>query len=189
MFIILKHDHITNKKEVLTIIYSDKADTWVRYYLNDQKTQLEDFYKKHEDKYKKSGMSVKYIIEENDKTLTKEETYVEKGYIYNNNIIKYIPIISLEMYEYNAKCLEINKNYTDSRMWENLNKEINHRVLKTMDKDSLYQVFMTVDNNLKLKDAWSTNDYINILNDILKGFKKEMYSSIAKKLKRYKLSY
>jgi hypothetical protein len=187
MFIILKHDHITNKKEVLTVIYSEKADTWVKYYLNDQKSQLENCDKKEDDK--KGKLTIKYVIEENEKTLTREEIYIEKGYLYDNTIIKKFPIISLEMYEYNAKCLEINKNYTDSRMWENLNKEINHRVLKSMDKDSLYQVFITIDNNLKLKDAWSTNDYINILNDILKGFKKEMYSSIAKKLKRYRLSH
>ena len=57
-----------------------------------------------------------------------------------------------------------------------------------MDKDSLYQVFIELDKNMKLKQNWTSNDFINILNELLKNFRKQLYSSVAKKLRRYKSS-
>ena len=42
-----------------------------------------------------------------------------------------------------------------------------------MDKDSLYQVFIELDKNMKLKENWTNNDFINILNELLKNFRKQ----------------
>ena len=121
-------------------------------------------------------------------SIIKKEELIERGYVFNSKKTKETQIITLEVLEYNPRSLEINKSKSDCKLWENLNREINHRVLKNMDKDSLYQVFIELDKNMKLKENWTNNDFINILNELLKNFRKQLYSSVAKKLKRYKPS-
>jgi hypothetical protein len=177
MFIILKNDR-DNIKSVVNIIYGDNVENFINTYLNDELEYLNSM-----NTNENENEIIEYDIVNNSIQMTK--SMKNKGYLYNTYTKNTTIIISIEVIEYNPKFIEIPKKQ-NSVLWENLNSEINHRILKNMDKDSLYQIFETLDNNLKIKDKWSSNDFINILNDILKHFKKEYYSSIAKKLNRYK---
>jgi hypothetical protein len=176
MFIILKNDLLKKEKSVANIIYGDKYESYVNNLLQDSL----EFYENDD--------NVTYSIDKETNSINKAEKIVEKGYLYNNTTTKESPVLTYEVLEYNPKHLEYNKTSSDGRLWENLNREINHRVLRNMDKDSLYQVFVALDKNMKLKTNWTNLDYINILNELLKNFRKELYSSIAKKLKRYRAS-
>jgi hypothetical protein len=174
MFIIVKNDLIKKQKEVVNIIYGDKYNSWVKEYLSDM---LESY-----------TNSINYTINDENMSIIKTESIIEKGYLYNNKTTCETVVMFLDVLEYNPKLLEFNKSSSDGRLWENLNYEINHRVLKKLDKDSLYQIFVELDKNMKLKSKWTSVDYINVLNELLKNFKKELYSSVAKKLKRFRSS-
>lgn len=181
MFIIIKNDLIKSKKEVANIIYGDTYETWTSNYLTEIISDIII-------EISSSDNKTSYHKDDQLLSIIKKEEIIEKGYIFNNKSVKETPIISLEVLEYNPRALEFNKTNSECKLWENLNSEINQRVLKNMDKDSLYQVFMELDKNMKLKHNWTTNDFINILNELLKNFRKQFYSSVAKKLRRYKSS-
>lgn len=176
MFIIIKNDLIKKQKDVINIIYGDKHNIWINDYLSD----ILDSYT--------NSATVQYKINNEDMSIIKIESIIEKGYLYNNKMSRETTVMFLDVLEYNPKLLDFNKSSSDGRLWENLNYEINHRVLKKLDKDSLYQLFVELDKNMKLKSNWTSADYINILNELLKNFKKELYSSVAKKLKRFRYS-
>lgn len=172
MYIILKHDHIEDNKKIISILYDYQYEKFIQSYLLNEISNLEH-----------TNPSVSWIIENN--SLIKKENMINKGYLYNNKIEKQTKILTLEVYSYDANNIEKNHEIKKNKLWENINTEINNRVLKSMDKTELYQVFIKLNENLQLKQNWSNYEYINLLNDLLKNFKKELYSSIAKKLKRF----
>lgn len=170
MYIILKHDHIEDNKKVIDILHDYQYEKYIQSYLLNQIPDLQD-------------NSVSWSIE--NYSLIKKKNMINKGYLYNNKIEKQTKILTLEVYSYDANNIEKNYEIKKNKLWENINTEINNRVLKSMDKTELYQVFIKINENLQLKQNWSNYEYINLLNDLLKNFKKELYSSIAKKLKRF----
>lgn len=170
MYIILKHDHIEDNKKVIDILHDYQYEKYIQSYLLNQIPDLQD-------------NSVSWLVE--NYSLIKKENTINKGYLYNNKIEKQTKILTLEVYSYDANNIEKNYEIKKNKLWENINTEINNRVLKSMDKTELYQVFIKINENLQLKQNWSNYEYINLLNDLLKNFKKELYSSIAKKLKRF----
>ena len=185
MFIIIKHDLTQSKKEVANIIYGDSYEAWATGYLTDTLSEISDT---PNTPGTPDTPGISYYTDIQLLSIIKKENILEKGYIFNNKTVKETPIITLEVLEYNPRSLDFNKTHSECKLWENLNNEINHRVLKNMDKDSLYQVFIELDKNMKLKQNWTSNDFINILNELLKNFRKQLYSSVAKKLRRYKSS-
>ena len=74
-------------------------------------------------------------------------------------------------------------SYTD--LFMNINEEIQKRYLKSMDKDSLHQLISQINQIVYTKENWTNKEYLNFFNEILQNFKKESYSSIAKKLQRF----
>ena len=194
MFIIIKHDLTQSKKEVANIIYGDSYEAWATGYLTDTLSEMSDTPNTPNTPDTPNTPNtpdtpgISYYTDIQLLSIIKKENIIEKGYIFNNKTVKETPIITLEVLEYNPRSLDFNKTKSECKLWENLNSEINHRVLKNMDKDSLYQVFIELDKNMKLKQNWTSNDFINILNELLKNFRKQLYSSVAKKLRRYKSS-
>ena len=181
MYILLKCDHLNNTKNVISIIYTDKCDEWIQMYLNEQIEVLKEI--KSEDS---QVSEVYYSIENN--SLIKNETFIRNGYLYNNKINKSKKICTIEYYAYNPKNIETIHGNTDIKLWQDINAEINLRVLKSMDKESLYQMFVEINKNIGLKDKWTNTEYTYLLNDLLKNFKKDLYSTIVKKMKRYKIT-
>lgn len=182
MYIILKTDYLLDKKDIVNVMYDFQYDKWMKMYLNSEKSFLDTNEKSDE------NSKVEYII--NGYTLIKKESTINKGYLYDKKTEKQTELLSLEVYTFDAN--EVTSNHlseNNTRLWENINSEINKRILKTMDKESLNQVFVKVNDNIKLKERWSNYEYTNMLNELLKNFKKELYSSVAKKLKRYKRSH
>ena len=175
MFVILKNDYIKNNKSIINIMYGDKYDSWINIFLDYELNDLNE---------SNINETISYMIEDNNIVML--EKTIKTGYLYNTESMKKKVIVTIEAIEYDTcglSCYEIQNN----KLFKEINSEINNRVLKSLDKESLYQVFNTLNKNLTIKKKWTSDDFVNILNDILKNFKKELYSSIAKKLNRYRM--
>ena len=114
--------------------------------------------------------------------LIKRTKAIKKGYVYNSSE-KVVKII------YSIKIVECNSNkiifLENSDHFNNINREINNRVLKNLDKESLYQVLQKIQIGICTKKQWNSTEYNSLISEIIKTFKKDMYSSIAKKMKRF----
>jgi hypothetical protein len=184
MYIIIKT--IENKDQVLNILYgtdSTPVSAWVLEYLEQQVQSLK--MTPYQENIKYISYSVKNIDGFNFELL-KSYKKVNKGYVYNSSE-KITEILQ------KIKILEYNENHVDSLhsvqfgtdMWSNLNEEINNRVLKQLDKESFYQIFQKIQNSIKRKRTWTNIEFTALVIDVVKDFKKELYSSIAKRMKRF----
>jgi len=72
-----------------------------------------------------------------------------------------------------------------SALWTDINEEANNRVLRSLDKDSLLQFHEKLMVNLHSKSQWTRKEYVALVSEVLKQFKKESYSSVVQKLQRY----
>lgn len=176
MFIILEKDPQQNTQNVLGLIYGDDynlASQWtIDYISNDIKSRLYCPFEKY-------VKTIEYITNHNQNSfeLIKRVTRVKRGYVYNTNEKESSLVYKIQILEFNN---EITQTST-SHLYQNLNMQINKRVLQTLDAKSLIQVIDTLGEIIATREP----EYTNILTDILKTFKKDFYSSIAKRLKRY----
>lgn len=178
MYVIVKRED--NTSEIVNMLYNkDSVLPWINEYINDYivlnlQENIEN-----------------YNIKQDERTtfLYKKESIIKKGYFINENKTIEKLIYSIELLEYNCKNVpEFNiKNTPSINLWENINDEINNRVLKNMDKESLYQFIVLLKTNINLKNKWTSNEFTNLTNEYLKSFRKELYSSVAKRMKRRKL--
>lgn len=169
MYIVLKRQDDTNK--IVAMMYNK---SYAEFVIKDAFSEIIE-----------SNPLCTYEIK-NEDTLVKKETVQKKGYLYNEKVVKDIVVCSFEILEYDCKNTPVSvfKQSSGINLWENINDEINNRVLRTMDRDSLYQYIKILKTNINLKSNWTSNEYIHLSNEYLKTFKKELYSSIAKKMKR-----
>ena len=70
-------------------------------------------------------------------------------------------------------------------LWNGINSEITHRVMRQVDQDSLYRINLNFEAAIKTKDNWNSTELIMMRNEITKNYKKELYSSIVKKMKKF----
>lgn len=184
MFIVLKKDN--EKDEVLNIFYGQyehmtSIRSWIKEYIEDDiKTRKQNI----SDQEKKQFKEIIYEIDDDSQSfkLIKRTKAIKKGYVYNSSE-KVVKII------YSIKIVECNSNkiifLENSDHFNNINREINNRVLKNLDKESLYQVLQKIQIGICTKKQWNSTEYNSLISEIIKTFKKDMYSSIAKKMKRF----
>jgi len=187
MYIIIKTCDVSHTKdEVLNILYgtdSTPVSTWVLEYLNQQIESLKIC--PIEKNIKNISYTVKNINGFNFE-LCKNYKKVNKGYVYNSSEKSTDIIQKIKVLEYNETHHEaLHSVQFGSDMWANLNEEINNRVLKQLDKDTFYQVFQKIQNTIKKKHQWTHTEFTALVVDVIKDFKKELYSSIAKRMKRF----
>jgi hypothetical protein len=70
-------------------------------------------------------------------------------------------------------------------MWKSVNVEINNRILKSLDKDSILTIFNVVQDKIHSKNNWNKTEFISVVSDTLKEYKGAVYKSISKRLKRF----
>lgn len=181
MFIILqKIPGISDK--VLNVIYGEEdayAKKWISEYLISQIDSLAMCPAFTCQKY------VSYVVESKecgDMALVKKYKKVHKGYIYNTSKLVSEELMKIAILEFDGdnilfqveKCLDYE-----------ITNEINKRVIKQLDKESLCQVFSRVHNRVETKKHWNSYEFTGLVSEVIKNFKKELYSSIVKKLKRF----
>jgi hypothetical protein len=180
MYIILKiiKDEV---KEVLNIVYGDDinlAYTWVTDTLSNE-------IKEYTNTKKEDEHDIKYIVEfDNNVTYILKKIYkrLREGYVYNSYSKKEIELYKIRIIKFTGESTML---CTKSILYNNLNTEINNRVIYSLDKESMYQIFRKVQNVITTKSSWNYTEYNTILTEVLKTFKKDFYSSIAKRAKKY----
>ncbi len=188
MYIIIKC--FGNKEEILNIIYKDE------FYIH-------AYIKNYIDNYIKNNKDNEFIIENVDNVyvLKSKNIKSKKGYIYNTQKTSICELFSIKFLEYTHSGEPINEDLNlfpeiIPRLEEeykkmlkidqyDLNFEIIKRIVKKLDATTLNQIFLDILDNIHLKDNWTKKEIINMFSDVLKDFKKELYSSIVKKLNRY----
>lgn len=180
MYIILKRNDDVD--EIINVVYGNDETivrNWIRDYINDD---IES---------RKGGPlpeNVKSIVyETNDGRssfeLIQRTKYINKGYIYNSSEKKTEILYTITQLEYNTN--NVLTGLTADNTWANINNEINNRVLKQLDKESLYQTIVKLQQGINTKNVWNKTEFTSLLSDITKNFRKDLYSSIAKRMKRF----
>lgn len=172
MFIIIKTDLLSHEEEIIDVIYGEEYDYAVNIiekYYNDLIVNL------------KNDTKFEYIVEikNTDFFLIKKYTNVTKGYIYNKSSLKLESISSIKIKEFNENKMRINLN--KSQLWANINSEINKRIIKNMDKESLYQFRNKFNDIINTNNTWTNTSLVMLENKLVKEFKKELFTSIVKK--------
>jgi len=170
---------VQDDDKIINVLFEndiDKVEEYIKKYLKDKIKSLciED-------------VSSIYTInsKEREFQIIKEFTKVRKGYVYNSHSQVSEVVLCIKYYSDNGCDSLINMDNCISNLTNDLNGEINKRVLRQLDKDSLYQVFVRVMNCIKTKDSFTKQEFTMIISEIVHNFKKDLYSTIAKRMRRY----
>ena len=89
---------------------------------------------------------------------------------------------------YKIYILEFNECSTpalNNEKWSDINNEINNRVLKQLDQNSLYQIIIELESKIRTKSTWNRTEYVGLVSETIQKFKKSLYSTVAKRMKRF----
>jgi hypothetical protein len=178
MFVILL-DQKEEAKQILNVIYTTNESIvrkWVMDYVQKVVSTLSE-------STCGNNKTLNVIEDKHSCMIDVTSDTTKKGYLYNTTKTKKERLLELSWYEYDNKneTIEIN----DDSLSLSLNEEINNRVLKQLDKESLYQLIIRVQQRLKHQEKWSYIEYTNLMSEMVSDFKKELYSNVAKKMKRF----
>ena len=188
MYIVLKTAPSDND-EIVNVFYCEDLTVirnWVRQYIETDIKSLEFC------PVTQGLKNITYELNDACKNIELIRKYkrVSKGYIYNSSerivdVIYSISILEFDSDKCNDKCNDkCVTGLVSSNNWENFNNEINKHVLRQLDKQSLFQVIMKLQQRINTKTHWNKTEYIGLVTETVKNFKKHLYSSITKKMKR-----
>lgn len=177
MYIVLKKQD--NSDNVINMFYNREIGIkWMNDYINEFKNNI------NTDENNTGDYVIK--VDDNCVNLVKIEQFIKKGFFTNEKRKTETNICEIHLLEFDCKDVPVyNFELTENiKLWENINNEINNRVIKKMDQDSLYQYIIMLKTNINLKREWTSNEYMHLSNEYLKTFRKELYSNVAKKMRR-----
>lgn len=185
MQIILKKDLKSDSEEVLNVFYGENdsfIENWINVYLEQE---MESLKMSPLDKNVKPD-SMNFFVEIKDGVyyLVKTFKVILKGYIYNSS-----EKVSEKLFS--VRCLQFDniqpmlEKVESQPLWNGINSEIYNRVLKQVDRDSLYKINMNFDAAVKTKETWTSTELVMLKTEITKNYKKELYSSVVKKMKKF----
>jgi len=184
MFIIVKHNnHFPSENdEVLNIFYTvdlTHIRDWIKEYINQDIISYS---------YSPIEEDLKYLTYElNDGEhnfqLLKKYKRISRGYIYNSSERITDVLYSISILEFDSE--KKTTPLQGSHMWKSVNVEINNRILKSLDKDSILTIFNVVQDKIHSKNNWNKTEFISVVSDTLKEYKGAVYKSISKRLKQF----
>jgi hypothetical protein len=182
MFVLLRED--SQGKQVINVLFGDdvgRIRKWIEDYLQSEINSYAYM------PLKKDTRNVSYSYTcngEDTYKLIKSYKQIHKGYVYNTSDKVQEVIYTIKFLEYQTKdCMSRAENGT--LLWNDINAEINNRVLKQLDKESLYQVMTEVHDRISFRGFWDKSEYTHMVTEVLKDFKKESYSTVVKRMKRF----
>lgn len=173
MKIVVKTNLISNIQEVINIFYAENQkyiEEWIHNYLNNCKVD-----------------EIESEIE-NDGTifhLIKKQKVLSNGYLYNTSKILSEKMYSVKILDFECNLPIYPCEGPTNVLWNGINNEINHKIMRQIDHESLYQLNIKFDNALKTKNTWNTTEIIMLQNEITRCHEKQLYSSIIKKIKKF----
>jgi hypothetical protein len=173
MFIVLE----VESDKIISPFFDDmqKVSEWMENHITALKIDMENA-------EKKENVTFNILSIDNEMMLIKNETITHQGYLYNTYEQKQGTILTFKVVHHNPKLTDT-QNVTD--LFMNINEEIQKRYLKNMDKACLQQLLTQINKIVYAKEKWTNKEYLECFNEILQNFKKEPYSSVAKKLQRF----
>lgn len=185
MQIIIKKDLLSNTEEVVNVFYGEN-DTYIENWINAYFDQEIDGLKMSPCEGDIKPDSLDYFVEIKDNIyyLIKKYKMVLKGYIYNSSEKVSQTLFSIRCLYYNNIDSLLNKVQSQP-LWNGINSEVTHRVMRQVDKDTLYQINMKFEGAIKTRENWSSTELVMLQNEITRTHKKELYSSIVKKMKKF----
>lgn len=179
MKIVVKTNLISNIQEVINIFYAENQkymEEWIHNYLNNCK--VDEIENEIESEIENDG-TIFYLI--------KKQKVLSNGYLYNTSKILSEKMYSVKIldFECNLPCNIDNVPTSTNVLWNGINNEINHKIMRQIDHESLYQLNIKFDNALKTKNTWNTTEIIMLQNEITRCHEKQLYSSIVKKIKKF----
>lgn len=185
MQIIIKKNLLSNLEEVVNIFYGEN-DTYIKNWINSYFEQEIEGLRMtpYEENIKPDSLDYFVEIENDTYYLIKKYKMILKGYIYNSSEKVSQKIFSLRILSYNNIDPLLN-SIQNQPLWNDINSEVTHRVMKHIDKDTLYQINMKFEGAIKTKNIWTSTELVMLQNEITKNHKKVLYSSIVKKMKRF----
>jgi hypothetical protein len=183
MQIIIKTDLLSNSEEVINIFYGEN-DNYIENWITTYFDQEIDALKMTNLNINSEDLDFFVEIRDNIYYLIKKYKVILKGYIYNSSEKISNNMFSIRCLSYNNIDPLLNKIQTQS-LWNGINSEVTHRVMKQVDKDTLYQINMKFESAIKTRDTWNSTELVMLQNEITRTHKKELYSSIVKKMKKF----
>jgi len=182
MFIILKCYSDNTCDDIINIFYGQDVipiNNWVNEFLLDEvfKSSIEST------KYIKDISYHLTMDEQGNHCMNKKYRKINKGYVYNTS--EYITDILFKVKILYFDGNNISSDFNISELQQKITEEINNRVLNNLDKPSLNQVFEKLQNHINTKHNWNSSEFSIMVSEVIKNFKKDLYSSVAKKMKRF----
>lgn len=118
-------------------------------------------------------------------TVSKKVKKIHLGYLFNRSEETTEELYQVKVLTFDETQFIQGITCENSLLWKDLNHSINNKVMKQLDQNSLYQVFLKMSASIQTKVAWTATELVELQNKILVDFKKDLYSSIARKLKRF----
>jgi hypothetical protein len=185
MQIIIKQDLISNTENVLNIFYGENdtyIENWINLYFDQEIERLN--MTPCEGNIKSDSLDYFVEIEDNKYYLVKKYKLILKGYIYNSAEKVSEKLFSIRCLSYD-NINPLLSTVESQSLWNGINSEITHRVMKQVDKDTLYQINMKFEAAVKTKETWNSTELVMLQNEVTRTHKKELYSSIVKKMKKF----
>ena len=185
MQIIVKKDLLSNSEDVLNIFYGDNdayIESWINEYFEQEIECLKMIPYKEGIKFG----SLDFFVEIKDDVyyLMKKYKVMLKGYLYNSSEKVEEKLFSVRCLKYDNIDPFLNKIESQS-LWNNINSEVTHRVMKRVDKDTLYKLNMKFESAIKTKNVWSSTELIMLQNELVHTYKQDLYNSVVKKMKKF----
>lgn len=193
MYIILKQSSREGENdEILNMFYCSNQTiirNWVKEFIrndiitrkeNDKQINDKIILTDTEDFYKRQGT---YEINDAETNFQLIKLYkkISKGYIYNSSEKLSEIIYKISILEFDDNLISALNN----EKWSDINNEINNRVLKQLDQNSLYQIIIELESKIRTKSTWNRTEYVGLVSETIQKFKKSLYSTVAKRMKRF----
>lgn len=183
MYIVLeRYFEQCDKENVINIIQTSddlSVEKWIEEYILNKIKSL---------KYsplQKDIKDIDYIIKHSNNSFVVSQilTKVLSGYLYNTTNKTTVELFDIRYISYNGENVLFNSNKNELCL--KLNSEINNRILRQLDKDSLYQIFVNLQQRISFTKNWNNESYSEMISEVVGNFKKELYSNVVKKLQRF----
>lgn len=177
---------MSNTEDVINIFYGENNDyvaDWINTYFEQEIESLKMM--PCEENIRPDSLDYFVEMENNMFYLVKKYKQILKGYVYNTYEKILEKLYSIRYLTFDNVNVILDKVKESSSLWNGINSEITHRVMRQVDQESLYRINLNFEAAIKTKENWNCKELIMMRNEITKNYKKELYSSIVKKMKRF----
>lgn len=179
MKILVKTDFISKSQSILNIFHIDDDD-YIENWINE--------YIKQEIKKKENICDISYDIESNftEFSLIQKNKIINKGYIYNSNTFNYTKLFTININNFTETmtntCSLLQKNLPYTKLYNDINEEINKRIIKELSKDTLCLLLLEYNKKIQTKNEWTQKELILIQNTLIKKYEIRLFNTISKQL-------